>query len=280
MRWKRILVTTPIIGRCLLMIPRLRIALPYLLVPCVRMLRWLWTSRESTNFTYHLTSDNLAYLAVVTAAATARPVAEIERYFMELQNNNELREHLIAATRRSPRNFLADNEIRYARRIGWYAFVRALKPKVVIETGVDKGLGSCVLAAALKRNAEEGHPGRYYGTDINPDAGYLFSGSYRQFGEIVYGDSIASLSAFTEQIDLFINDSDHSADYEAREYDTIVSKLSPDAVILGDNAHCNNRLLDFSSQQGRQFIFFREVTADHWYPGAGIGISYLPRKPG
>ncbi len=38
---------------------------------------------------------------------------------------------------------------------------------------MDKGLGSVVLAAALLRNAAEGHPGRLTSLDINPEAGYL-----------------------------------------------------------------------------------------------------------
>ena len=43
--------------------------------------------------------------------------------------------------------------------IGWYSLIRATRPKIVIETGVDRGLGTAVIAAALKRNAEEGFPG-------------------------------------------------------------------------------------------------------------------------
>ena len=31
------------------------------------------------------------------------------------------------------------------------------KPKIVVETGVDKGLGACVLTAALMKNSEEGY---------------------------------------------------------------------------------------------------------------------------
>ncbi|MGH8488547.1 MAG: class I SAM-dependent methyltransferase [Gammaproteobacteria bacterium] len=86
----------------------------------------------------------------------------------------------------------------------------------MVETGVDKGLGSCVLAALL-RHAAEGFPGRYYGTDINPAAGGLFCGEYARTGRILYGDSVRSLAQLDEPIDFFINDSDHSADYEALE---------------------------------------------------------------
>jgi hypothetical protein len=96
-------------------------------------------------------------------------------------------------------------------------------------------------------------------------------------GEILYGDSIASLSNFTDNIDLFINDSDHSADYEYKEYLTINKLLTDKSIILGDNSHCTSKLADFSREMNRNFIFFQEITKNHWYPGAGIGISYKNR---
>lgn len=75
-------------------------------------------------------------------------------------------------------------------------------------------------------------------------------------------------------MDLFINDSDHSSDYEYKEYQVIRDKLSSNAVILGDNSHVTESLSRFSHESGRQFLFFKEIPANHWYPGAGIGISF------
>jgi hypothetical protein len=71
------------------------------------------------------------------------------------------------------------------------------------------------LCAALLRNATEEFSGKYYGTDLNPTAGYFLKGRYADVGPILFGDSITSLANFGGEIDLFINDSDHSADYEA-----------------------------------------------------------------
>ena len=79
-------------------------------------------------------------------------------------------------------------------------------------------------------------------------------------------------------IDLFINDSDHSASYEYREYQSIKNKLSPKALILGDNSHVTDELLKFSIENDRNFVLFREEPKDHWYPGAGIGISFPKAK--
>jgi hypothetical protein len=151
-----------------------------------------------------------------------------------------------------------------------------MKPKVIVETGVDKGLGSVLLCSALLRNQREGFPGRYFGTDIDGMAGYLLAPPYDSVGQILYGDSIESLGQL-EGVELFINDSDHSSDYERREYEIVAPKLTDRAIILGDNAHCNGELASFSRDYGRQFLFFREEPAGHWYPGAGIGISFPPR---
>lgn len=158
--------------------------------------------------------------------------------------------------------------------MGWYALVRALKPTLVIETGIDKGLGGVLICAALLRNAAEGRPGIYVGTDIRPDAGFLVSGPYKAVGHILYGDSLTSLMALHQPIDMFINDSDHDPAYEAREYRAVAAKLHQHSVILSDNAHSADALEHFAEETGRRFVFFREQPANHWYSGGGIGIAF------
>ncbi len=238
-----------------------------------KIIRWWWRSRETTNYTYDLTPLSRRYLVHFLADATGADRATVAAYIAELEEDEALRQHIRDSISASTEGFKADREVRYGKRLGWYALARILKPTVVVETGVDKGLGSVVLAAALLRNAAEGKPGYYFGTDINPRAGYLLSGKYATIGQILYGDSIESLCAFDRPIDLFINDSDHSATYEAREYETIANKLSPQAVILGDNCELTDALCTFAEATGRRFIFWREEPSDHWFPGGGIGLA-------
>lgn len=242
-----------------------------------QILKWGVKSKEDSNYTYDLTEDNITYLAQIISLATQKSFESILQFINEARNDNVLKETIFNTIQKSPFRKFADLDIHFGRRVGWYAFVRALKPRVVIETGVDKGMGSVLLCAAILRNREEGYPGQYYGTDINPDAGYLLTGKYKEGGKILYGDSIQSLLQFEEPIDLFINDSDHFAEYEYREYQTIKNKLSKDAIILGDNSHITNKLSLFSIERDRNFLLFREKPHNHWYPGAGIGISF-PKK--
>ena len=266
---------TPVLGRILLGVFRTKTVLGYIHGPLSNMVKWLFSSRETTNFTYDLEELNTRYLASLIADITNIEFSLAMAYIAEIEEDKEIRQHIIDATSESDYSFKADTKVKFGRRIGWYAITRALKPRSVIETGVDKGFGACVLTAALKKNEEEGYRGQYYGTDINPRAGYLLSGDYANYGHILYGDSLETLNSFDGLIDLFINDSDHSTEYEAKEYNAIANKLSENAIVLGDNSHCSDKLLEFSLRMNRHFVFFQKKPREHWYPGAGIGISFI-----
>ena len=238
-----------------------------------QILAWLYKSHEDANFTYGLTELNQVYLAHTLSIVTTCAYERVQAYLREPLEDGDLQRHVIERSRQRPYRYYSDARCEFGRRIGWYALVRLIKPRVVVETGVDKGLGSVLLCSALLRNQSEGFPGHYYGTDIDPNAGYLLAAPYNTVGEILYGDSIESIEQL-DGIELFINDSDHSSDYERREYQVIASKLTDRAIIIGDNAHCNGELASFSQNHRRKFLFFREEPLGHWYPGAGIGISF------
>jgi predicted O-methyltransferase YrrM len=241
-------------------------------------IRWLFVSRADSNFTYRLTDRCRFNLAASVAGLLKKDFAEIDTYFQEIDSDHEFDAHLRGLWRAHPERYRTDESPLIGRRIVWYAIARATKPKVIIETGVDQGMGAVVLCAALARNTNEGHAGRYYGTDINPNAGFFLQGRYADFGSILYGDSIASLRSFKETVDLFINDSDHSAEYEAAEYEVIGPKLTPNAIILGDNSHVTSKLAEYSVHEGRRFTFLAEEPENHWYRGAGVGVSVSAQK--
>ncbi|MEV4716155.1 class I SAM-dependent methyltransferase [Micromonospora noduli] len=240
-----------------------------------RSARWLLTSREHHNYTYDLTSLSRNHLAWFVSVVCDIPVKQVRAYLGEIEADDGLRQHLLAAIAASDRRGLADKEIRYARRIGWYAIVRATRPTHVVETGVDKGLGSVVLASALLRNAQEGHPGRVTSLDINPEAGYLARvAPWSEVVDLVIGDSIASIGALDRPVDLFLHDSDHSRAHEKREFDAVEPKLAPGAILLTDNVTSTNVLAEHAERSGRRFLAYRESPANHWYPGDGIGVAW------
>jgi len=235
-------------------------------------IRWTFKRTEFSNFYYELTEKNKLELANFVSIVTGVNLETILSYIKELDSNFELRDHLRKSIGED--RFMSDSSLEFGRRVGWYAFARAIKPKLIIETGVHQGLGALVLMSALEKNEFEGFAGKYIGTDIDPEAGSLITEKYKKFGRVVIGDSLQSLSQISGPIDLFINDSDHSADYEFAEYKSIEHKLSPNSLILGDNCHSTHSLLEFSKTSKRSFLIFREQPKNHWYPGAGIGISF------
>jgi len=240
-----------------------------------KMEKWLLESRERSNFTYDLEPNNLNHLAGFVALVSGLSLAQAERYVGELAACDLLKEVVRDVTRQTDLQFVGDADARPGRRIGWYALARARRSRVVVELGVDKGLGSCILAEALRRNRDEGHPGRLYAIDINADAGLLLKASeYAAFGEFVASDSIAFLQSFSGAIDLLVSDSDHSPEYEEREYEAAHPKMATDSVIIADNAHATDVLYRYAKKYGKRFLFFHERPLNHIYPGAGIGVCF------
>lgn len=269
-----LVLSTPGLRSAAVFAIRTRTAIVFASLYSARMFSWLLRSREHTNITFDLTDNNRLQMAAFVSHISGKSFDDVIKYFSELEGDQRLNKHIKQCIEKNRLRFKMDDQVRWGKRLGWYAFVRAVKPNVVVETGVDKGLGALAITAALRRNALEGRPGQYYGTDINPSAGALFGAPYNVHGEILFGDSIVSLKKLTQPIDLFINDSDHSAEYEEAEYEVIADKLSDHGIILGDNCHVTDRLLMFSMRHGRGFLFFAERPKDHWYPGGGIGASF------
>ncbi|MDG4792856.1 class I SAM-dependent methyltransferase [Micromonospora sp. WMMD1082] len=237
--------------------------------------RWLVASREHHNYTYELTKLSRSHLAWFVSVVCELPVKQVREYLAEIESDDALRQHITSAVASAARRGLADRQVRYARRIGWYAIVRARRPEHIVETGVDKGLGSCVLAAALLRNAAEGHPGRVSSIDINPEAGYLArTAPWSDVIDLVIGDSVESITGLDRPVDLFLHDSDHSRAYERREFDAVEPKLAPGAMLLTDNVTHTNVLAEHAERTGRRFLAYRETPANHWYPGDGIGVAW------
>jgi hypothetical protein len=253
---------------------RLKNALTTTLPPVARSFAWTLRSREHYNYSYDLQPRNLEHLAAFVSVITGQSRKLTRNYLREIETDAALKDHVVRLNRSHAERFVADAEARFGRRMGWYALIRAQKPRVIVETGVDKGLGSCVIAAALLRNSAEGSPGRLYALDINPNAGYLLTKPYNDVAEMVYGDSLVTIAGLKDEVDFFIHDSDHSAEHEEKELRAVEHKLSPKAVVLSDNADCTDELLKFAERTGRQFLFFGEKPRSHWYPGEGIGVAF------
>lgn len=234
--------------------------------------QWSYKRTEFSNYYYDLTERNKRDLAFTISQITNVSVEEVQGYFHEISTNDEVSNRLMEFRMIHPE--LRDSSMQIARRVGWYAFIRIAKPRLVIETGVHNGVGALIICEALRKNLQQDFLGEYLGTDINPKAGELLKGHHREIGQVIIQDSLETLRDIKSEVDIFINDSDHTFDYEMAEYKTIYKKLSPHSIILGDNSHETDALRDFSQLNMRNFLFFQEVPLNHFCFGSGIGISY------
>ena len=175
----------------------------YLTPRILEYARWLEYSDEHSNFTYSL--KNLHHLIGWIAVVSRRGIGDAEKVVDEILADEWLVDYL--ADLESNLGFLhaawRTRELRamlFGRRIGWYALIRLKRPNFIVETGVDRGLGSAIICRAIMRNAEDGHTGSYLGTDINRDAGVLFSEPLNNLGRIAYGDSVETLRTLSKPI--------------------------------------------------------------------------------
>jgi predicted O-methyltransferase YrrM len=264
------------LGRVALIPFRLGWALTHCLRQAGVMVRWAFSSKEYYNYTYHLTELNRGYLVSYIALISGHSEPEIEKYFRELETDDALRTLLERQTLNSPDRHNSDVEPRYGRRLGWYAFVRATKPRVLIETGVDRGLGTMVLAAAVMRNDQEGFPGVVFGTDIMPDCGHLLAEPYKSHCRILLGDSVETLKKFAEPVDIFLHDSDHRPEYEWAEFIAVEHCLHRGSIVMSDNSQQSRKMREFARRIGKSFLYFQDEPRDHWWPGDGIGAAFVP----
>ena len=232
--------------------------------------RWITSVTEDSNFYYGLEKENRHHLIHFVSTTLKVDYLEITKYFEEIERNEYLNEKMTG--------YFSKLQLRHSlpeigRRIAWYALIRQTKPRLVIETGVHHGVGGLVICLALQANENEGFVGEYLGVDIDPSAGNIIDSNVFKFAKIIFSDSHEFLVNFPSLCDFFIHDSDHSQEFEFKEYSLIYNKLSERGLILSDNAHATAALREFSEKCDRDFYYFREVPKDHWYPGAGLGVS-------
>lgn len=247
---------------------KIRISFKYLLRNIPHAVYWAYKRTEFSNYYYDITELNKKYIASDIATLFKLPINEVLGYIEEIENDPVLRE---AVSDFKEKNIsYRDSEIFPGRRLAWYCIVRIIKPNLVVETGVHNGLGGTVILLGLQKNGF----GKYIGIDINPHSGEMIPSQLCESSEIIIADSTNLHQILSpNSVDLLITDSDHRYEFEMQELLNAQSILSKNSVIISDNSHDSTALLDFAIQKNRNFLYIQENTKNHWYAGAGIGIS-------
>jgi predicted O-methyltransferase YrrM len=228
-----------------------------------------FTSKEITSFNYSLTDINFQNLIKTIATITSSDYTRCQEYYDELYNNQNI-VNIIKTSRID--NF--DSRIEFSGRILNYIFIRQLKPKLVIENGVEIGVNSLLMCEALKKNIEEGYYGEFIGVDINPNSGVLLKREDYHFAKLIIQDTIKFLSSFDKNIDYYFSDGCRFPDYERKEFKALEKHIHNSTIIVSNKSTFSNELLQFAIYKSRKFITFKEDVQNHWYPGATFGFFY------
>jgi Methyltransferase domain len=235
-----------------------------------RYSRFVLSDPEPDNFTYEITNEPELVDWVATVAGCDPTAASA--YIAEPRLDEDLRARLRQATvgrwlwtKRSPA---------FGKRLGWYALVRAIRPELVIETGVHDGLGSLLLLRALERNLNDGHAGRLVSFDINPTAGWLV-GTHPLWDLRIQSsrDGLPDLLASVDRVGMSVYDGWHSYDDERWDLQTTAEHLAAGGVLLSDDAQTTHALADLCRESGLAYVECQESPAHHFYPGSVLAAA-------
>lgn len=116
-----------------------------------------------------------------------------------------------------------------------YTYVRALKPKLIVETGVANGISTNAIMKAIVANQGSGEL-YSFDTLLKTKQAYIGSGNWnfvhlkRPYSVKMY-NKIKKLKS----VDLWVHDSNHGYPWQKIEYAMALSKLSANGVLVSDD---------------------------------------------
>lgn len=179
-------------------------------------------------------------------------------------------------------------------RIWVYCLVRALEPRVFVETGVLHGMTSAFVLEALERNGGDGRlisvdlpsyaetgPANvdgYQGT-LPPgrEPGWIVPDELRDRWELRLGPSLDVLPGLLEregEIDVFLHDSDHTYETMTGEFELAWPRLRAGGALIADDSTDNAAFADLCARVGREPLLFPNPNEQpHDRLGAGLVLK-------
>ncbi len=156
-----------------------------------------------------------------------------------------------------------------------YLLVRALKPRVVVETGVCYGCSSSYVLEALIRNGGgDLHSIDLGNTPDEPPSEFFVHPNQKSRWHLHIGDSVELLPALLQrlgQIDLFHHDSLHTYEHMMFEYETALPHLSEQGAISSDDV---NIVLSLTNPfQRGPFVDFCKRHGWSWLTARNFGVA-------
>jgi predicted O-methyltransferase YrrM len=142
------------------------------------------------------------------------------------------------------------------RQAELYVICRALKPKIVVETGVERGISSMFILEALKDNCK----GTLYSIEVlkslpnRKKVGHFVPVGLQQRWKLLIGRSLDVLPKLLPQIDsidVFIHDSEHEYQTMFSEYSLAWPFIEQGGLLLSDDTGRNEAFIHFCEKVGR-----------------------------
>lgn len=163
-----------------------------------------------------------------------------------------------------------------------YLVCRAMKPAVVLETGVAYGVNSAFVLKALEQN----RTGTLHSVDLPPlgrDAdrfvGALIPQPLRNRWRLYRGISkrlLPKLLPQLGQVDVFIHDSLHTYRNMRREFQTVLPYLAPRAVVIADDVEGNRAFYEWVMRTQPAFWATVKQGEKERFLGLGVILSGPP----
>ncbi len=144
---------------------------------------------------------------------------------------------------------------------GWreflYLVVRAVKPKIMIETGSFDGLSTAIILLGMDKN-DRGTlftidlPNPRLPSDIDAEPAWLVPDYLRDRLELKMGKSSEYLESVIGQVgglDMFYHDSWHTYENMMFEYQTVWSALCPGGLLMSEYTDRNDAIKDFTKDK-------------------------------
>ena len=148
-----------------------------------------------------------------------------------------------------------------------YVCTRALKPAVMVETGVASGSSTCYILHAMELNQK----GLLYSMDLpnadrgasvpkGKEIGWLVPLKLRHRWRLILGRSREKLPLLLkdlEGINAFLHDSEHTYETMMFEYETAWLYLKREGLLLSDDIHWNRAFYEFvKNKNPKRWILF------------------------
>lgn len=170
-----------------------------------------------------------------------------------------------------------------------YLLVRAIKPRVMVETGVLYGASSAHFLAALAHNGG----GDLHSIDLGvgpeePPNDFFVPDDLKSRWQLIIGDSRRELPQLLAQvgpIDLFHHDSLHTFEHMTWEYETVLPHLTAGGVLSSDDVRIilglsrllrRNAFPAFCAAHGLRFGLFYNTGISRVEDGDPVGMAASP----